>query len=117
LLDGLGTAVALSEALHSTRRIHQLLLPRVIGVAGGADIDVNVRRAGARLEGGSAGAAHLRALVRRMYPFLHTKSLRIVDRHAFGPSWTTQTLDRKEIRLGNIMIRPARVQTPDQGAT
>src|SRR5690606_16147101 len=58
LLAGDGAAVALSEALHAARGVHQLLLPGVERVAGGADLDVDVRHRRARLPRAAAGAVH-----------------------------------------------------------
>ena len=55
-----GLLEAALEALHPATRVHQLLLARVERVAGGADLDVQVRLRRARVELVAAGAAHVR---------------------------------------------------------
>src|SRR2546421_5298770 len=65
-ISGLGAAGAAGlleaalEALDTSAGIHQLLLARVERVALGADLDVQLRLRGTRLERVPAGAVHVR---------------------------------------------------------
>src|SRR5215471_10542637 len=63
--------VALAEAVDATRRIDQLLRPRVEGVAGRADVDREIAAGGLRDEGIAARAGHAGRGVVGVNAFLH----------------------------------------------
>lgn len=69
---GLALPVAALEPLHPAPRVDQLLLPRVEGVAGRADLHVDLRLGGPGLEGVPAGAPHHGLDVFGMDPLLHS---------------------------------------------
>src|SRR4051794_14811945 len=71
LLRGLGAAVALPEPLDASGRVHQLLLARVVRVAGRADLDVDVLAGRTGLPGVAAGAVHRDHLIIGMNIRLH----------------------------------------------
>src|SRR5207249_2607906 len=80
--------VLLAEPLHAAGRVHQLLLAGEVGVALGADFDVDDRRGRPRHEGITAGALHGGALIVRMNP----------GPHCSHPCWK----NRSSCRGGNI---------------
>src|SRR6185369_8054910 len=59
------------EALHTTGRVHELLLPRVEGMTLGADLDPDVRLGRAGLDDLPAGAGDRRVHIVRMNAHLH----------------------------------------------
>src|SRR5262249_50725414 len=69
---GLGLGVAALEALDPPTGVDQLLLPRIEGVALGAQLDTELRHRAAGHELVPARAMHPALLVLRMNPCLHT---------------------------------------------
>src|SRR5438445_421827 len=69
--------VLLAEPLHASGRVHELLLPREVGVALGADLHVDDGDRGARHEAVAAGALHGGALIGRMNPGFHWRCPRV----------------------------------------